>query len=205
MSSWMPALLLLAHLLGSIAWLGGMVFAHFAMRPAAHGRLHPRAFLCLIALLGFAAASRAAPPSDASIERLLTLTRAESTIDTMFSQIEHNIREGMKMAIQGRPLTAEQKKVLDLAPAKLAAAFRQEFSWPALKLQYLSIYREVFDQAEVDGMIAFYETPVGQATIAKMPQVVQRSMAASQGQLRTFLPRLEAAMKEALAEAGIRP
>lgn len=41
MSSQLQALLLLIHLLGVVVWLGGMVFAHFVMRPAAVQVLEP--------------------------------------------------------------------------------------------------------------------------------------------------------------------
>ena len=42
-------LLLLAHLLGVIVWVGGMFFAHFALRPAAADLLQPPARLPLLA------------------------------------------------------------------------------------------------------------------------------------------------------------
>jgi uncharacterized membrane protein len=42
-------LLLLAHLLGVIVWVGGMFFAHFALRPAAAATLQPPERLQLMA------------------------------------------------------------------------------------------------------------------------------------------------------------
>ena len=42
-------LLLLAHLLGVIVWVGGMFFAHFALRPAAAATLQPPERLRLMA------------------------------------------------------------------------------------------------------------------------------------------------------------
>ncbi len=41
MSPAVQALLLFIHLLGVVVWLGGMAFAHFAMRPAAIQTLEP--------------------------------------------------------------------------------------------------------------------------------------------------------------------
>ena len=42
---------------------------------------------------------------------------------------------------------------------------------------YLRIYQDSLNQAEVDGMIAFYKTPAGQAVIKKLPVLVQKVMA----------------------------
>lgn len=41
MSPILHALLVLLHLLGVVAWVGGMLFAHFALRPAAAEVLQP--------------------------------------------------------------------------------------------------------------------------------------------------------------------
>ncbi|MEK8051947.1 CopD family protein [Ideonella sp. DXS22W] len=47
---WLPwPLLLLVHLLGAVLWVGGMAFAHFALRPAAAEVLEPPQRLPLLA------------------------------------------------------------------------------------------------------------------------------------------------------------
>lgn len=50
MSSSLHALLLLIHLLGVVVWLGGMVFAHFVMRPAVAQVLEPPVRLALLSV-----------------------------------------------------------------------------------------------------------------------------------------------------------
>jgi uncharacterized membrane protein len=49
MPGWLQALLLFVHLLGVAVWVGGMVFAHFALRPAAVALLEPPRRLPLLA------------------------------------------------------------------------------------------------------------------------------------------------------------
>ena len=48
-------------------------------------------------------------------------------------------------------------------------------------------YQHVFTQEEVDGLIAFYRSPVGRAWVAKMPQANQRLMELVQQQV---MPRV---------------
>ena len=161
--------------------------------------------LCTALLLAFALcrAAVAAPPSEASVLRLLDLTNAESMMGSMMEYIEQSMRAGMQQAVAGQRLTPQQQRALDLAPRKIVAAFREDLGWSTLKPMYVAIYQETFDQSEIDGLIAFYETPTGKALVAKMPIVMQKSMAAGQERMQRLLPRLQAAMQEALREAGV--
>jgi hypothetical protein len=154
-------------------------------------------------LLAFQLPAFAGPPTEASLEKLFEMTRTESLLEAMLQQVEQSIRAGMLSTAQDRPLSPEQRRILEQAPARLAAALRQELNWSVLKPLYLQIYGDVLDQAEVDGMIAFYETPAGQATIGKMPMIMQRSMVATQERLRSLMPRVEAAVRETMVQAGL--
>lgn len=160
-------------------------------------------FLAFIALLTSATVI-AAPPSDASIERLMVVTNAESLFDKMFQGYESSIRESLKSATSATKLSAQQRQALDQAPVKIVAILRDEFKGAALKSMYTQIYRETFDQEEVDGLLAFYESPAGRAAVAKMPVVIEQSMAISQSRIKALMPKIQAAISETLKEAGVR-
>ncbi len=144
--------------------------------------------------------AQAAPPSEASITELLRLTKADSMVDGMLSSMEQNIRQGMQQAAAGKPLSVEQHRMMELAPGKLTALVRDELSWDKLKPIYIQVYVETFEQAEVDGLIAFYRSPVGQSFVNKMPVVMQKSMAITQQRMQAFGPRMEAAMAELMEQ-----
>ncbi len=162
-------------------------------------------FKSILAAFVFVTSAHATQPTDASIEKLMEVTRVETMMDAVLGQMEGAIRQGMASAVAGKPLTAQQQQVLAQAPSRLVAAMRTEFSWPAMKSEYVRLYRETFNQSEIDGMLAFYDTPAGKAVIDKMPVVMQRSMALGQSRVQSLLPRLHAAMRDTLVEAGIRP
>lgn len=147
--------------------------------------------------------AHAAPPSDASINTLLTITQAEKMVDTLYGNMEQTIRQAMQQATAGKTLTAEQARVIELAPARLANVLREEVTWAKLEPSMVQIYRETFDQNEIDGLIAFYQSPVGKAFIDKMPIVMQRSMDVSQAQMQAFLPKMQAAMTQVMKEAKL--
>lgn len=160
--------------------------------------------LPLIAILFVASfACHGAQPTVDSIETLLKMTKVESLLDTMYGQMEQMMRQGMTQAVAGKNLSAEQQRVLETAPRQFAAVMKSELSWASLKPIYLDIYRATFTQDEVNGMIAFYRTPAGAATINKMPVVLQKANAAMQGRLPSLVQKMQAAMDKALAEAGV--
>ncbi|MEK8034912.1 DUF2059 domain-containing protein [Ideonella sp. DXS29W] len=156
----------------------------------------------LIALLLSACASlvNAAPASVESVETLLVLTKAQELVDSANSNVESSIRQGMLAAVGGTELNAEQKELLEALPPKLVAAIQPEFSWQVLKPDFARLYSESFSQEEVDGMIQFYKSPLGQALIAKMPSVLNRSMQLTQARLGAAMPNLQAAVAAAIAE-----
>jgi hypothetical protein len=159
--------------------------------------------LFITALVLVAANAWAAPASRESVETLLEVTRVESTMDTVYGMVEQTMRQGMQQSMQGKPITEEQQRVLDAVPGKFVTIMREEFNWQKMKPLYVDLYRDTFEQEEIDGLIAFYRSPAGQAFVNKMPVVMQKSIALSQSRLQTFLPKMKAAMDHAMAEAGI--
>jgi hypothetical protein len=147
-----------------------------------------------------ASLANAAPATAESVEALLVVTKAQELVDSANSNIEGSIRQGMAAAVGGTELNAEQKQLLNVLPSKLVAAIRPEFSWEVLKPDFIRLYAETFSQEEVDGMIQFYKSPLGEALIAKMPQVLNRSMQITQTRLGAAMPKLQAAVAAAIAE-----
>jgi len=146
-------------------------------------------------------AATAAEPSAESVQKLLTVTKTEALLDQMVGSFEQAMRAGMQQAVAGKRLTAQQQAILDAAPAEFAAVMREELSWAKLQPLYVGIYRESFTQEEIDGMLAFYATPVGQAMIDKMPQVMGRSMQLMQVTAAPMAEKMRGAMQRAIEKA----
>jgi hypothetical protein len=161
------------------------------------------AIAILLLLLSSALTCRAAPPTDESIDTLLTLTKTASLLESMYGNMEQVMRQTMAQAVAGKSLSAEQQRFLDAAPARFVGVMRQELSWESLKPVYLKIYRENFTQEEIDGLISFYQSPVGTAFASKMPIVMQESMTSMQSRMKPMMEKMRAAMKQALEEAKV--
>ncbi|MEJ7138601.1 hypothetical protein [Amphibiibacter pelophylacis] len=110
-------------------------------------------------LAAAASVATAAPPSQESIEKLLTLTRSEALIDSTYVSAEKIFQQSLQKATEGRTLNAAQQRIFDGLPAKFIGVLREEVSWPKLKAQYVRIYQDTFDQDEIDGLIGFTARP----------------------------------------------
>jgi hypothetical protein len=159
--------------------------------------------LLLLAALLASLTAHAVPASEESIDKLLAGSRAESLLDSVYSSMEGVLRNAMAQATQGKTLSAEQQRVLDAVPAKFVVVMKQELSWQKLKPLYVQIYRESFEQEEVDGLVAFYASPAGKAMLDKMPTVMQKSMAITQPLMQSLIPKMKSAMEEAMSEARL--
>lgn len=158
------------------------------------------------ALLGCAltfTTAHAAPPSEASVLKLLEAAQSHKMLDNMYANLDQTMRQSLQAVVSGKILTPEQKRVIDMAPARLATVMRKEMTWDSLRPAVIQIYRDTFDQTEIDGLIAFYESPTGKAFVAKTPLVMQRSMVATQEQMKALVPKLQAEMKEVMREAKL--
>lgn len=155
----------------------------------------------ILSIASFAAV--AAQPTDASIEALLVRTKVEAVMDAIYANYEQTVRQGMERAAAGKQLSEEQRRVLEIAPKKFAEILKHEFTWSALKPVYIKIYKESFDQEDIDGLNAFYSSKAGQAYINKMPIVMQRTMESIQEFLQPLTAKMTQAMKAAITEAQL--
>ncbi len=121
--------------------------------------------MSLVAGLGFDHA-RAAPSSkELKIRKLLELTGAAELGGQVVAQMFPSMR---RMAPQ--------------VPGKVWDDLEREMQKrvPEMAEIIVPIYDDHFTQSDIDALIAFYRTPVGQKFIAELPAITQESMEAGQ-------------------------
>lgn len=52
---------------------------------------------------------------------------------------------------------------------------RKYMTWDAMKPELIKLYTEAYTEAELKELAAFYKTPVGQKSLAKMPELMQKT------------------------------
>lgn len=157
--------------------------------------------LLSIALLGAALTCRAEPPSAESIDALLVAMKSESLVESLNANMESTLRQSIALALNGKAPPPRLQRFMDDAPHQFAEAMKEELSWTTLKPLYVQLYQETFTQEEVDGLVAFYRSPAGEALTKKMPIAMQKTMQLVQARMAPVMERFRIITAKAMAEA----
>ena len=107
-------------------------------------------------------------------------------------------------------------KAIEEIESAADAFFHKVMSDPILKTEAIRLYNENFTNEELEELLAFYQTPLGQKTLVQLPRILQDSMALGQKiaekhapsfqeQLAGILEKFEKPTLEPEAPAPARP
>jgi len=156
--------------------------------------------ICACLLAAAPAFADGTPPTDESIQRLLTLTNARQLIGQLKVQMETTMSTAMRDALQGQELTPERQAILDRMRDKMTAVVNQALNWDVLQPIYERTYKASLTQDELDGIINFYQSPAGQACTRKMPLIMQNVMGEMQGLMKSMQQQLVQIRKQTTQE-----
>ncbi len=160
-------------------------------------RFRAPALFCVHALLALALPSwvQGKEPSNDSLSKLLSVSNVQKTSEQAVDQIDGLLKSMIDESVGAQSFTAEQKIIFEqLLPQftnQLQRVLTEELSWKKQKDSYLRIYRENFTQEEVDGLIAFYQSPAGKAFLKKMPVVQDASKRVALERVPAITQRLQ--------------
>jgi hypothetical protein len=140
------------------------------------------------------------PPSEDSIKQLLEAAQAQKLIDSVMAQMDELMKQAIDQAAQGREIPPKIQKDIDKRQAEVVGLMKELLDWKKLEPMYVRVYQKTFSQQEVDGMIAFYKTPAGQAVVSKMPAAMQNAMNEMQQMMGPVMEKLQRMQKDVVAE-----
>jgi hypothetical protein len=106
----------------------------------------------------------------------------------------------IQQATQGKEVPPKVQKEIDQQQAEVTRLMKELLDWSKLEPMYVRIYQKTFSQPEVDGMIAFYKTPAGQAVIAKMPAAMQNTMDEMQQMMLPVMQKMQRMQQDVATE-----
>ena len=144
--------------------------------------------------------AQSGPPSEASIKQLLEVAQSRKLVDSVMTQMDNLMEQSIAQATQGQKIPPKIQKEIDRQHAELTAMMKDLLAWNKLEPLYVRVYQKTFSQQEVDGMLAFYRTPAGQAVIAKMPAVMQNTIEEMQQMMGPVMQRIQKMQQDVVAE-----
>lgn len=128
----------------------------------------------------------------AKIEEMMLLTHA----DRMTTQLPDQVRSMLTDQLTKTDMPAEARQASEELLGKLMDMVADRMSWAKIKPAFMRIYAETFSEDDIDGILAFYKSPAGQAMLEKMPQLIQKSMAVGQQVMSDVMPEIQRIMAE---------
>ena len=138
-------------------------------------------------------------------EELLLLMEVGKNIERTFEMMKQTQMDQVKNISLPKELSKEDSEKIASMQGNVMDIIAKEMGWDKIKEDFIDNYVDVFTKEELEGMIAFYKTPVGQKFIKKQPELMQKSMEISQKQITTIMPKIQRAiqdMKETLKKSG---
>ena len=160
-----------------------------------------RKLICLLALLISTSTAFAEAPTRESVATLLTETNIQQSVDGMLSNMDRVMQQQFTQMSALQSMTAEQQRALVATQKKMNDLLRSELTWAKLEPIYIDVYQQTYTQEEVDGLIAFYRTPVGRSYVSKMPLALQKTLVAMQPLLADMMQKSQALARQALEDA----
>jgi hypothetical protein len=142
----------------------------------------------------------APPPTEASVKQLLEVAQTHKLVDSVMKQMDILLLQAIAQATKGQQVPDKVQNDIDQRRSEMTALMKELLDWKKLEPIYVRIYQKSFTQAEVDGMIAFYKTPAGQAMIGKMPAVMQNSIDEMQQLMGPVMEKIQRTQQDVAAE-----
>ncbi len=87
-----------------------------------------------------------------------------------------------------------QNKIMDVLKAEL--------SWENLKPEFERLYAETYSAEELDGLLKFYQSPLGKKFIEKQPEMQRKTMQMVQQMMMRVMPKVQAMTLELQRKAA---
>ena len=158
----------------------------------------------LLALLALATGAFAQDNNTAKLalaREAIAAMQADKMLTNMSAQMK---QMAAKMTAEAAPADASPaaRKIAEEYQGKLMDLSMDSIRGMVTQLD--QIYADVYSEAELKTMLAFFKSPEGQSMMAKQPQIMQRVMPLAQSMQRDLMPKimqLGTEMREKIAAA----
>ena len=148
------------------------------------------AVLLMVLTVGCCCARADETSKRAKAEQLFLLLH----MDTMMDQLMSGVKKQVQQITQSMPgadqATPEQKKQIADFQQRVMDLVNQKIGWKALEPDFITLYASTYTEEELDGIITFYKSPVGQKMMEKTPELMAKSTQIAQQKMSELQPLL---------------
>ena len=119
-----------------------------------------------------------------------TLNQSFDTVKEIQTQLVMKFAKNPKYQTQ---VIETQNKIMDL--------MKKELSWENLKPEFEKLYAETYSAEELNGLLKFYQSPLGKKFIEKQPEMQRNTMLMVQQMMMRVMPKVQALTRQLQQEA----
>jgi uncharacterized protein len=168
-----------------------------------------RYFWMVLFCLTFAFPAVAESPSRASLEKLFLITNTKTRIDDQYSMMLPNLKQALKNfnppGTDNPEARREVDRAFNIALPKMVKLFREKMGWKSLKEDYIKLYAATFSQEEINGLISFYQSPLGRSYLEKLPILTLKSGEITQNRMQLLYPEMNQIVKDTIEDLKATP
>jgi hypothetical protein len=136
----------------------------------------------------------------AKAHQLFVVMHLDTTYAQMTDQLMASVHASEAQMMPPSGQTPAQKAEQAAFEAKLTNLVMSELSWPKLEPDFAKLYADSYTGEQLDGLIAFYSSPLGQTVLAKTPELLRESSELSQRHLTVILPQMQQMIQDEAAK-----
>jgi hypothetical protein len=126
----------------------------------------------------------------AKAEELIQVTKLSQVMDQVTNQMTARMKTVAAQQSANRSFTPAQQKLITDYVDQIQSITQGAVSWEKIKPTVVEVYAETYTDQELNGILAFYRSPAGQALISKSPQLMNRTMQLVQTQMGQVQPQI---------------
>jgi hypothetical protein len=127
----------------------------------------------------------------AKVKELFAVMHMDHSLDRTRSAMEQQVQATAKNAPGTEQMTPEKKKMQQEFVDNSMKVVDENFGWSELEPAYVKLYADTYTEAELDGILAFYKSPAGQALLTKTPELSAGVMQIVHGHMGDFQPKMQ--------------
>jgi hypothetical protein len=136
---------------------------------------------------------------EAKVQELFRAAQIQETMQQQMAQSMDRIKSMTLQQLQssGTQMTPEQSQKMEQMQTHLMSVIQDAFSWDKIQPDMVKIYADTYSDEELDGLIAFYKSPAGQAYVKKTPILMNKTMEIMQQRMAAIQPQMQQLIREA--------
>jgi Uncharacterized protein conserved in bacteria len=156
-------------------------------------------FAVAVMMSGIFSIQAAEPEKDGDMEvRIKLASELLQTIqvDKILTQTFDSMKEMQKQTIMKMAKDPESQAIAVEIQEKVIDLMKKEMSWEILKPEFERLYAETYSAEELDGLLKFYQSPLGKKFIEKQPEMQRKTMMMVQQMMMRIMPKIQALTME---------